>query len=78
MVIQIFKRLAAKLPNSVQDELKRWHFARQIRNHAFATAEPEYAMLEEWISHGDWVVDVGANVGHYSVKMSASSAIRAE
>ena len=43
MAIQFLKRLAAKLPDFLQDDLKRWHYFRQIRRNAFATSEPEYA-----------------------------------
>jgi len=50
--------------------MKRLHFWRQIRIGAFATDEPEYARLAEWIAEGDWVIDVGANVGHYTVRLS--------
>ena len=32
--------------------------------------EPEYGCLGDWIAEGDWVVDVGANVGHYTVRLS--------
>lgn len=64
------KSLAARLPASSQQTLKRWHFRRQIAAGTFTTAEPEYARLKEWITPGDWVVDIGANVGHYTYKLS--------
>jgi FkbM family methyltransferase len=64
------KRISSKLPRRAQQEMKRLHFWRQIRFGTFATAEPEYARLEEWIANGDWVIDIGANVGHYTVRLS--------
>jgi FkbM family methyltransferase len=64
------KRLSSKLPLRAQQEMKRVHFWRQIRFGAFATAEPEYAKLAEWLAEGDWVIDVGANVGHYTLQLA--------
>jgi len=64
------KSLASRFPRRVQQELKRVRFWRQLRAGTFATAEPEYAHLGDWIFEGDWVVDVGANVGHYTVRLS--------
>jgi FkbM family methyltransferase len=64
------KSLASRFPRRVQQELKRVHFRRQLRSGKFATAEPEYDRLGDWIATGDWVVDVGANIGHYTVRFS--------
>jgi FkbM family methyltransferase len=64
------KRISSRLPRRAQQEMKRLHFWRQMRFGNFATAEPEYARLAEWIAEGDWVIDVGANVGHYTVRLS--------
>jgi len=36
----------------------------------FETDEAEYAKLGQWVEPRDWVLDVGANVGHYSRKLS--------
>jgi FkbM family methyltransferase len=36
----------------------------------FETDEAEYGKLGQWVKPGDWVLDVGANVGHYSSKLS--------
>lgn len=64
------KRLAASLPMSWQHEIKRRRFKRQIRQGAFATDEPEFELLPDLIESGDWVIDVGANVGHYTKRFS--------
>lgn len=42
----------------------------QIRRNSFKTTEIEYLLLDKWIRPGDWVLDIGANVGHYSLKFS--------
>ena len=68
--MNLLKQLAARLPNSWQAELKRIHFKRQIRRGRFTTDEPEYGILHEFVHAGDWVIDVGANVGHYTKRLS--------
>ncbi|EQD36254.1 methyltransferase FkbM family, partial [mine drainage metagenome] len=54
----------------MQQHLKRLHFGRQIRAGRFVTSEPEYSRLGEWVTPGDWVLDVGANVGHYALRLA--------
>ena len=66
----IFKRAAARLPERWQTELKRIHFSKQITKGTFRTNEPEYKILPQLISTGDWVIDIGANVGHYTKRFS--------
>jgi len=68
--MKLLKRIAATLPPLWQNELKRIHFRRQMRRGTFVTPEPEYAILQTLISAGDWVIDVGANVGHYTKRLS--------
>src|SRR4030065_2139701 len=70
ITMKLFKRIAASLPALWQNELKRLHFRRQIRRGTFITSEPEYAILPSLISEGDWAIDVGANVGHYTKRFS--------
>lgn len=64
------RRLAAHLPVRWQQELKRRYFSRQIRANSFRTGEPEYDLLSSLVSAGDWVLDIGANVGHYTMRLS--------
>ncbi|MBX3727996.1 MAG: FkbM family methyltransferase [Candidatus Sumerlaeia bacterium] len=68
--MSLAKRLAARLPARWQSELKRLQYARQIRRGSFATNEPEYALLPQIVAPGDWVIDIGANVGHYTKRLS--------
>jgi FkbM family methyltransferase len=68
--VRLLKQLAARLPKRWQTELKRIHFGRQINRGTFSTDEPEYQILPRLITPGDWVIDIGANVGHYAKRFS--------
>lgn len=67
---EVLKRLAGKLPKPVHTELKRIHFGRQVARGSFRSPEPEFELLREWVRPGDWVLDVGANIGHYTVELA--------
>jgi FkbM family methyltransferase len=66
----MLKRLAALLPVSWQHELRRLYFHQQIRRRRFMTDEKEYALLDSVLRPGDWALDIGANVGHYTMRMA--------
>lgn len=69
----MLKRLASHLPSKAQQDLKRLHFGWLIRRGTFTTAEDydtEFPRLAEWAGPGDWVLDLGANVGNYTARLS--------
>src|SRR5262245_16645306 len=66
----ILKQFAARFPARLQQELKRHYYAWQISRGRFRTHEREFQRLDEFVSPGDWAIDVGANVGHYTAKLS--------
>lgn len=66
----LLKRVATHFPVSVQHELRRHYYAWQIKRGHFRTEEQEFRLLESFVSPGDWAIDVGANVGHYTAKLS--------
>lgn len=68
--MSLLKQIAAQLPSHIQTELKRLHFKRQLKRGLFTTDEPEYRELDKLLRPGDWVIDVGANVGHYTKRFS--------
>jgi FkbM family methyltransferase len=68
--MSLLKRIAATLPRLWQYELKRLYYGLNIRLNRFSTTEPEYTLLPTLLSPGDCVIDVGANVGHYTKRMS--------
>lgn len=67
---KVVKTGLSALPEDTQTSLKRHHFKKQIKNNKFVYREPEYLILDELVSEGDWAIDIGANVGHYTKKMS--------
>ena len=69
----MLKTLASHLSPKAQQTLKRLHFGWLIRKGVFTTAEEqdtEFPRLAEWVRAGDWVLDVGANVGNYTARLS--------
>lgn len=68
--MKLLKLIAARLPARLQTELKRIHFARHISKGIFVSFEPEYDLLPQFVKPGDWVIDIGANVGHYTKRFS--------
>ena len=64
------KKIIANLPFRWQQELKRHYCSWQIHHNRFKSDEKEYDYLDSFISPGDWVLDIGANVGHYTAKFS--------
>jgi FkbM family methyltransferase len=62
--------LKGLLPERMEFACKRWYFRRQISKGRFRSPEPEFRSLEDYVATGDWVLDIGANVGHYSLLLS--------
>ncbi len=67
---RVLKTIAARLPLRIQQELKRIYFAYQIRRNRFFTDEKEFAIVDRLVSPGDWVLDIGANIGQYTKRFS--------
>ena len=69
-MLLLLKRIAAMLPISIQQELKRLLFWAQIETGKFKGDEPEWEILNKYVSKGDWVIDIGANIGTYTFELS--------
>lgn len=50
--------------------LKRLRYHWQLGRGTFRSPEPEFSHLRDWLKPGDWAIDVGANVGHYTIAMA--------
>ena len=70
MINKSIKRLLSILPRNFQQYLRMYHYERQIVKGQFNAGEIEYEQLQNWIKPGDWVLDIGANIGHYTYRMS--------
>ena len=70
MLSTLAKKTAARLPHAWQQALKRLHFRRQIARDTFRHNEPEWELASQWLSPGDWAIDVGANIGQYTKRFS--------
>jgi FkbM family methyltransferase len=66
----LIRKLASMLPCSLQEELRRIRFLHRARSDNFSPNEPEAEILERFVSTGDWVIDVGAIVGQYTLLLS--------
>lgn len=64
------KRLVTQLPDEWQRSIRRRWYRRQIVSHRFHLDGDEEDVLRRLLSAGDWVLDVGANVGQYAVACS--------
>ncbi len=69
-MIRFIKRVSAFLPARLREKLQKiWHTLRWYSNQ-FVHYEPEFRLLDQWVSRGDWVLDVGANVGIFTARLS--------
>ena len=64
------RRIASWLPARWRSEVRRLYFARQIASGTFVSPEPEFNLLANYVGEGNWVIDIGANVGHYTKRLS--------
>jgi FkbM family methyltransferase len=69
-MIRQLKQAAALLPSGVREALQKWWHTLRYHAGAFVHDEPEFELLGEWVSDGDWVLDVGANIGIFSARLS--------
>lgn len=64
------KKLLGRLPPTAQNSIRRRKVLWDLARGRFSAGEPEFDRLAEWVRSGDVVIDVGANVGQYAVRLS--------
>ena len=68
-VVQVLKKVASAAPIGLQQELRRLKCFVDIKLGVHRSAEPEFDHMARYVSAGDWVIDVGANVGTYTLAL---------
>jgi|HubBroStandDraft_2_1064218.scaffolds.fasta_scaffold555593_1 FkbM family methyltransferase len=66
----MLRRLASYLPFPIRQSLRSWKYRLQHVSSRFRPDEPEFDQLPNWVHPGDWVLDIGANVGQYTLRFS--------
>ncbi|MFN0130281.1 MAG: FkbM family methyltransferase [Verrucomicrobiales bacterium] len=69
-MLNLAKRMATCLPQSWQHSLHKSWYAWRIRRGSFIHQEPEYQRLTDWLRPGDIALDIGANIGIYTARLS--------
>ncbi len=69
-MVAIAKKLAYKLPVPMRSLAQTAWYRLSIRRGTFDSPEPEWAMLGDLIRPGMTVLDIGANVGKWTLRMS--------
>ena len=64
------KRSIERMPVGLKAGIRRRYYRRQARRPGFGPEEPEMALVNELLHPGDWMLDVGAYVGHYTIPAS--------
>lgn len=58
------------LPQKLRKIVSKYYFLNQIKKNSFKSAEVEWENLNTWVKEGDFVIDIGANIGRYTLKLS--------
>ncbi|HEY2015625.1 MAG TPA: hypothetical protein VGH38_19110, partial [Bryobacteraceae bacterium] len=66
----LLKRIASHLPPAARQMLRAAKYRAEFAAGRFRSNEPEFQRLTEFVHPGDWVLDVGANVGQYTLRFS--------
>jgi FkbM family methyltransferase len=66
----LLKRIASHLPWPVRQALRACKYRVEFATGRFRSGEPEFGELPSLVRPGDWVLDIGANVGQYTLRLS--------
>ncbi|WP_339750348.1 FkbM family methyltransferase [uncultured Marinobacter sp.] len=65
------RRLLKGLPKKYVKSLKKVYYKIKINQGSFKSPEAEFNIIDQFVKEGDRVIDIGANVGHYTLKLSS-------
>lgn len=68
--MSLWRQVISILPPKLKSRLRTSKAVWAVSSGRFVSPEPEYASLSDWVHSGDWVIDVGANIGHYTLALS--------
>jgi len=66
----ILKRVASYLPRPARQTLRTWKYRVELAAGRFRSGEPEFDELPTLVQEGDWILDIGANVGQYTLRLA--------
>jgi len=69
-VRHVLRRFIYALPAGPRSEFRALRHSLLIASRRFRCEEPEWQRLQEWLGPGDVAIDVGANVGYYTWRLS--------
>lgn len=68
---RVLRSLVKALPPGRQQSLRQRYLRFRMRNPNYHRANlPEYDQLAGWVRPGDWVIDIGANIGVYTSRLA--------
>lgn len=67
---KLIRYIIGKFSDNAQTVLAIISFLYQKKRSSLKSSEEEWVMLDNLINDGDWVLDVGANIGRYTLRMS--------
>ena len=67
---RLIKAIFRHLPIDLRRSIRTRRLEHLVRGGRFGSEEPEYERLQEWLRPGDIALDIGANFGSYTMRMS--------